>query len=153
MIQWSKLLSSQFFPEVNHRCQFFVLLVESVVSRILLLLSLIFKLITNRWAWALVPTKLVEPGNALTCGRGIHGNPASGPHPTRNSWCLKKEGPANRGEMEPTPTTPSTKLKQLRQTDNTFTKGRQLTMRAIPKTTVQAQGSSVRNSTVMLTEL
>ena len=25
-------------------------------------------------------------------------------------WCLKKEGPANKGEMEPpTPTTPSTK--------------------------------------------
>ena len=69
-------------------------------------------------------------------------------------WCLKKEGPANRGVIEPpTPTTPSTKLKQLRQTDNTLTKGRQLTMRAIPKTTVQAQGSSVRNSTVMLTEL
>ena len=36
-------------------------------------------LITNRWAWVLVPTKLVEPGNALACGGGIHGNPASGP--------------------------------------------------------------------------
>ena len=31
------------------------------------------KLITNRWAWALVPTKLVEPGNALAWGGGIHG--------------------------------------------------------------------------------
>ena len=31
-------------------------------------------------------------------------------------WCLKKQGPANRGEMEPpTPTIPSTKLQQLRQ--------------------------------------
>ena len=69
-------------------------------------------------------------------------------------WCLKKEGPANRGEMEPsTPTAPSTKLKQLRQTDNTLTKGKQLTMRATPKTTVQDQGSSVRNLTVMSTEV
>jgi len=40
-----------------------------------------FKLITNRWAWLFVPTKLVEPGNALAWGGGIHGNPASGPHP------------------------------------------------------------------------
>ena len=38
------------------------------------------KLITNRWAWALVPTKLVEPGNALAWEGGIHGNPMSGPH-------------------------------------------------------------------------
>ena len=27
------------------------------------------ELITNRWAWALLPTKLVEPGNALAQGR------------------------------------------------------------------------------------
>ena len=31
-------------------------------------------------------------------------------------WCLKKEGPANKGEMEtPTPTTPSTKRSMHRQ--------------------------------------
>ena len=37
--------------------------------------------------------------------------PCEWPPPNRNLlWCLKKEGPANRGEMEPlTPTTPSTK--------------------------------------------
>ena len=29
---------------------------------------------------ALVPTKLVEPDNALAWGGGIHGNPASSPH-------------------------------------------------------------------------
>ena len=51
--------------------------------------------------------------------------------------CLKKEGTAKRGEMEPlTSTTPSTKLQQLHQkkkTDNTLTNGMQLTVRAIPK--------------------
>ena len=39
----------------------------------------VVKLITNRWAWALVLIMLVEPGNALAWGEGIHGNPASGP--------------------------------------------------------------------------
>ena len=98
--------------------------------------------------------KVGEPGNALTCGGGVHGNPASSPTQPETLWCLKKEGPANRGVIEPpTPTTPSTKLKQLHQTDNTLTKGRQLTMRAIPKTTKQAQGSSVRDSTERSTEL
>ena len=29
----------------------------------------VVKLITNRWAWALVPPKLAEPGNALAQGR------------------------------------------------------------------------------------
>ena len=51
--------------------------------------------------------------------------------------CLKKEGTAKRGEMEPlTSTTPSTKLQQLhkkKKTDNTLTNRMQLTVRAIPK--------------------
>jgi len=47
------------------------------------------KLITNRWAWALVPTKLVEPGNALAWGGGIHGNPASGPHQAPSHWTIQ----------------------------------------------------------------
>ena len=42
---------------------------------------LVLKLITNRWPWALVLMKLVEPGTALAWGGGIHGNPASGPPP------------------------------------------------------------------------
>ena len=45
-----------------------------------ILYTILIKLITNRWAWALVPTKLVEPGNAVAWGGGIHGNPASDPH-------------------------------------------------------------------------
>ena len=36
-----------------------------------------FNLISNRWAWALVPTKLVELGNALVWGGSIRGNPVS----------------------------------------------------------------------------
>ena len=36
--------------------------------------------------------KLVEPGNALAWGGGIHGNPASGPHPTGISLVLEKGG-------------------------------------------------------------
>ena len=47
------------------------------------------KLITNRWAWALVPTKLVEPGNALAWGGGIHGNPVSGPHQAPHHWTIQ----------------------------------------------------------------
>ena len=40
------------------------------------------KLITNRWAWALVPTKLVEPGNALAQGRRYKPwQPCEGPSP------------------------------------------------------------------------
>ena len=47
------------------------------------------KLITNtEWAWALVPTKLVEPGNALAWG-GIHGNPASGPDQAPSHWTIQ----------------------------------------------------------------
>ena len=49
----------------------------------------LFKLITNRWAWALVPTKLVEPGNALAWGGDIHGNPASGPHQAPSHWTIQ----------------------------------------------------------------
>ena len=52
------------------------------------LLTLV-KLIINRWAWALVPTKLVELGNALTCGGGIHGNPANGPHQAPSHWTIQ----------------------------------------------------------------
>ena len=47
------------------------------------------KLITNRWAWALVPIKLVELGNALAWGGGIHGNPASGPHQAPSLWKIQ----------------------------------------------------------------
>ena len=47
---------------------------------------LVLKLITNRWAWALVPMKLVEPGTALAWGGGIHGNPASGPQQAPSHW-------------------------------------------------------------------
>ena len=49
----------------------------------------LINLITNRWAWALVPTKLVEPGNALAWGGGIHGNPASGPHQAPSHWTIQ----------------------------------------------------------------
>ena len=48
------------------------------------------KLITNSWAWALVPTKLVEPGSALAWkGGGIHGNPESGPHQAPSPWKIQ----------------------------------------------------------------
>ena len=36
-----------------------------------------------------VPTKLVELGNALAWGGGIHGNPASGPHQTPSHWTIQ----------------------------------------------------------------
>ena len=49
----------------------------------------VIKLITNRWAWALVPTKLVEPGNALAWGGGIHGNPVSSPHQAPSHWTIQ----------------------------------------------------------------
>ena len=59
------------------------------------------------------------------------------PTQPKSPRCLKKEGTAKRGEMEPlTSTTPSTKLQQLhkkKKPDNTLTKGMQLTVRAIPK--------------------
>ena len=59
------------------------------------------------------------------------------PTQPKSPRCLKKEGTAKRGEMEPlTSTTPSTKLQQLhkkKKTDNTLTDGMQLTVRAIPK--------------------
>ena len=58
-------------------------------SAIIELDHLLFKLITNRWAWALVPTKLVEPSNALAWGGGIHGNPASGPHQAPSHWTIQ----------------------------------------------------------------
>ena len=44
------------------------------------------------------------------------------PTQTESPWCLKREEPANRGEMEPpTPRTPSTKLQQLRQNTRQYT--------------------------------
>ena len=59
------------------------------------------------------------------------------PTQPKSPRCLKKEGTAKRGEMEPlTSTTPSTKLQQLhkkKKTDNTLTNGMQMTVRAIPK--------------------
>ena len=45
--------------------------------------------VNNRWAWALVPTKLLEPGTDIAWGGGIHGNPVSGPPP--GTITLKKE--------------------------------------------------------------
>ena len=48
-----------------------------------------FKLITNWWAWVLVPTKLVERRNALAWGGGIHGNPASDPHQAPSHWTIQ----------------------------------------------------------------
>ena len=53
------------------------------------LICLFIKLITNRWAWALVSTKLVEPGNALAWGGGVHSNPASGPHQAPSHWTIQ----------------------------------------------------------------
>ena len=49
----------------------------------------VIKLIANRWAWALVPTKLVEPGNALAWGERIHGNPVSSPHQAPSHWTIQ----------------------------------------------------------------
>ena len=55
------------------------------------------------------------------------------PTQQKSPWCLEKEGPANRGEMEPP--TPSTKLQQLhKKQDNTITKRMQLTKKATPLT-------------------
>ena len=47
------------------------------------------KLISNRWAWALLPTKLVGWRNALAWGGSIHGNPASGPYQTLSHWAIQ----------------------------------------------------------------
>ena len=52
------------------------------------LLSVV-KFITNRRAWVLVPTKLVEPGKCLAWGGGFHGNPASSPHPAPSHWTIQ----------------------------------------------------------------
>ena len=74
---WSKQCSRQFFLSY-----YFKSLKQNET------LSFI-KLITNRWAWALVPTKLVEPGNALAWGGGIYGNPVSGPHQAPSHWTIQ----------------------------------------------------------------
>ena len=58
------------------------------------------------------------------------------PTQPKSPRCLKKEGTAKRGEMEPlTSTTPSTKLQQLhkKKKTDTLTNRMQLTVRAIPK--------------------
>ena len=47
------------------------------------------KLITNRWAWALVPTRFVQLGNVLAWGGGLHGNPGSGPHQAPSRWTIQ----------------------------------------------------------------
>ena len=66
------------------------------------------------------------------------------PTQPKSPRCLKKEGTAKRGEMEPlTSTTPSTKLQQLhkkKKTDNTLTNGMQLTVRATPKNRTASPG-------------
>ena len=47
----------------------------------------VVKLITNRWAWALVPPKLAEPGNALAQGRRYKPwQPCEGPHQAPSQW-------------------------------------------------------------------
>ena len=73
-----------------------ILCVHTLISNSFLIKNKLFsfspsilKLITNRWAWALVPTKLVEPGNALAWRGGIHGNPASGPHQAPSHWTIQ----------------------------------------------------------------
>ena len=57
----------------------------SSVSSWLSCIYWLFKLLTNRWAWVVVPTKL---GNALAWRGGIHGNPASGPHQALSHWTI-----------------------------------------------------------------
>ena len=69
-------------------------------------------------------------------------------------WCLKKEQPEKKGEMEPpTPTTPSTKCSSCIEKQAHLPNERQLTVRATPKTAVQAPSNSVLNSTAMEKEL
>ena len=43
----------------------------------------------NLSSWTLLPTKLVELGNALVWGGGIHGNPVSGPHQALSHWTIQ----------------------------------------------------------------
>ena len=54
-----------------------------------ILYIILIKLITSRWPWALVPTELAEPGNALVWGGGMHGNPASDPHQALSHWTIQ----------------------------------------------------------------
>ena len=57
----------------------------------------------------------------------------AGPTQPGTPWCLKKEGPANKGEMEPpTPTTPSTKCSSCIEKQAHLPNERQLTVRATP---------------------
>ena len=57
-----------------------------------------FKLITNRWAWALVPTKLVKLGTALAWGGGTLSMATLRATPTQpqSPWCLKRRGQRTR---------------------------------------------------------
>ena len=83
------------------------------------------------------------------------------PTQPKSPQCLKKEGPAKRGEMEPlTPTTPqrpqapscsSCIKKKNRQ--HTYQQNAADSESNTKKTVVQAQGNSVLNSTAMSKEL
>ena len=73
------------------------------------------------------------------------------PTKQESPWYLKKEGPANRGEMEPTtPTTPSTKLQQLLKKQGTLTKGMQPTVKTTSLTALHAHDNSVLDLATML---
>ena len=65
-------------------------------------------------------------------------------------WCLKKEGPANKGEMEPpTPTTPKHQAQQLHRNKHTYQMKAADSESNAQKTAVQAPSNSVLNSTAM----
>ena len=68
-------------------------------------------------------------------------------------WCLKKEGPVSKGEMEPPTPTPSTKRGSCIEKQAHLPNERQLIVRATPKTAVQAPSNLVLNSTAMEEEL
>ena len=68
-------------------------------------------------------------------------------------WCLKKEGPEKKGEMEPPTPTPSTKRGSCIEKQAHLPNERQLIVRATPKTAVQAPSNLVLNSTAMEKEL
>ena len=101
------LVQTEFWPDQKHFIyvlfkvsfpQFFIRFMKNSQSDVAEMSSWLWsilyccvniKLITNRWAWALVPSKLVEPGNALAWGGGIHGNPGSGPHQAPSHWTIQ----------------------------------------------------------------
>lgn len=68
--------------------------------------------------------------------------------------CLKKEGPANRGEMEPpTPATPSTKRSSCVEKQTHTYQMNAADSESKTKTAVQTPSNLVLNSTVMSKEL